>query len=56
MIDEGWSVLRFWNIDALLQRDAVIDTIIAVLVRRLDPVATTDLRFLAASNYRKASC
>ena len=56
MIDEGWSVLRFWNIDALLQRDAVIDTIIAALERRLDPIATTDLRFLAASNYRKASC
>ena len=55
MIDEGWSVLRFWNIDALLQRDAVIDTIIAALERRLDPIATTDLRFLAASHSRQAS-
>ncbi len=55
MVGEGWSILRFWNTDALLQRGAVIETIIAALERRLDPVVTTEMRFLAASNYRKAS-
>ncbi|SFU20103.1 DUF559 domain-containing protein [Mesorhizobium sp. YR577] len=53
MIAEGWSVLRFWNADALTERDAVIDTIIAALERRLDPVEARDLRFMAASTYRE---
>ncbi|NGN41390.1 DUF559 domain-containing protein [Mesorhizobium sp. CGMCC 1.15528] len=53
MIAEGWSVLRFWNTDALTERDAVIDTIIAALERRLDPVEAQDLRFIAASTYRE---
>ncbi|MEI5681028.1 MULTISPECIES: endonuclease domain-containing protein [unclassified Mesorhizobium] len=56
MIAEGWSVLRFWNTDALTERDAVIDTIIAALERRLDPVEAQDLRFIAASTYREILC
>jgi very-short-patch-repair endonuclease len=53
MVDEGWSVLRFWNVDALLECDAVVDTILAALERRLDPVEAPDLRFTAAASYRE---
>ncbi|MEP9389563.1 DUF559 domain-containing protein [Mesorhizobium sp. KR9-304] len=53
MVGEGWSVLRFWNIDALKELDAVVDTILAALDRRLDPVVAPDLRFTAAANYRE---
>ena len=55
MVDQDWSVLRFWNIDALKERDAVIETIIAALERRLEAVEAADLRFVAASNYREKS-
>jgi very-short-patch-repair endonuclease len=55
MVDGGWSVLRFWNVDALLERDAVVDTILAALERRLDPVEAPDLRFMAAASYREIS-
>jgi very-short-patch-repair endonuclease len=54
MTNEGWSVLRFWNVDALTARTAVIDTIIAALEQRLDPVEAQDLRFVAGPNYRRA--
>ena len=53
MVDEGWSVLRFWNVDALKELDAVVDTILAALYRRLDAVAAPDLRFIPAANYRE---
>ena len=53
MVSEGWSVLRFRNVDALTEREAVIDTIIAALERRLDAVEAPDLRFVAASTYRE---
>lgn len=53
MVEAGWSVLRFWNTDVFTEREAVIDTIIAALERRLDPVVAADLRFMAASNYRE---
>ena len=53
MVEEGWSVLRVWNIDALVERDAMIDTIVAALERRLDPVEAPDLRFVAGSDYRE---
>ena len=53
MVSEGWSVLRFWNVDALKEREAVINTIIAALERRLDPVVAVDMRFVAASTYRE---
>ncbi len=53
MLEQGWSVLRFWNVDALKEQDAVADTITAALDRRLDPVEAPDLRFVAAGNYRE---
>jgi very-short-patch-repair endonuclease len=53
MVSEGWSVLRSWNVDALIERDAVIDIILAALERRLDPVEASDLRFIAALTYRE---
>jgi len=53
MVDQGWSVLRFWNVDALKELDAIVDTILAALDRRLDPVAAPDLRFIPAANYRE---
>ena len=53
MVEQGWSVLCFWNVDALQERDAVVDTILAALDRRLDPVQAPDLRFTAAANYRE---
>ena len=53
MVEQGWSVLRFWNVDALQERDAVVDTILAALDRRLDTVQAPDLRFTAAANYRE---
>ena len=54
MVEQGWSVLRFWNVDALQEHDAVVDTILAALERRLDPVQAPDLRFTPARNYREA--
>ena len=56
MVEAGWSVLRFWNIDALIEREAVISTIMAALERRLDPVEAPDLRFVTASTYQEISC
>lgn len=53
MVEAGWSVLRFWNIDALIEREAVIDTIVAALEGQLEPVDVPDLRFVAAANYRE---
>jgi len=53
MVDGGWSVLRFWNVDALKELDAVVDTILAALDRRLDAVVAPDLRFTPAANYRE---
>jgi very-short-patch-repair endonuclease len=53
MVDEGWSVLRFWNVDALKELDAVVDTILAALDRRLDAVVAPDLRFVVPASYRE---
>ncbi len=53
MVEQGWSVLRLWNIDALVGRDAVVETVLAALEGRLDPVETTDLRFVAAVDYKE---
>lgn len=49
MVGEGWSILRFWNIDVLKQRNEVLETIVAVLDGRLtDEVTAPDLRFVPA--------
>ena len=55
MVSQGWSVVRFWNMDALVERDAVVETILAALDGSLDPVEASDLRFVAAANYREKS-
>ncbi|MEO5325694.1 DUF559 domain-containing protein [Mesorhizobium sp. CC13] len=52
MLAEGWSVLRFWNVDVLKEREPVVETILAALEGRLDPeIIATDLRFVAAAGY-----
>ncbi len=45
---QGYSVLRFWTIDALKHRPAVLETILAALEGRLDATRAPDLRFLPA--------
>ena len=49
MSANGWSVLRFWNVDVLADRRAVLDTIVAVLDGELNRrVVAPDLRFIPA--------
>lgn len=51
MAARGWSILRFWNLDVLRERDSVLDTILAVLDGRLtEQVMVADLRFTPAKN------
>ena len=50
---EGYSVIRFWNIDVIKEREGVCRTILAALEGRFaNDVAASDLRF-AASYGRK---
>ncbi|WP_292170388.1 DUF559 domain-containing protein, partial [Mesorhizobium sp.] len=52
MVSNGWSVLRFWNVDVLKDRDAVLDTVLAAIDQRLDRhIETHDLRFISAKGY-----
>ncbi|TPK49233.1 MULTISPECIES: DUF559 domain-containing protein [unclassified Mesorhizobium] len=52
MVSNDWSVLRFWNADVLKERDAVLETILAAIERRLDRhIETNNLRFIAAKGY-----
>jgi len=54
----GYSVLRFWNADALKQMASVCETIMAALEGRLtEDVVSTDLRFVMAKagNVRSSS-
>jgi very-short-patch-repair endonuclease len=46
MAELGWSVLRVWNVDVLAERGPVLETIIAALEGRLEPVAARDMRFV----------
>ena len=50
MRTEGYSILRFWNIDVLKQRTTVCETILAALDGRLaeNPIGS-DLRFAFAA-------
>ncbi len=44
---QGYSILRFWNIDVLKERTAVCETILAALDGQLvENVVATDLRFV----------
>ncbi|RWD92025.1 endonuclease domain-containing protein [Mesorhizobium sp.] len=50
MRSEGFSVLRFWNLDVLKNKRSVCETILAVLEGRLaEDVAAADLRFVFAA-------
>lgn len=45
----GWSVVRFWNADVLQEREAVLDTLIAILDGRVnEAVLSGDLVYLPA--------
>ena len=47
MRDAGFSVIRFWSADALRQRSAVCETILAALDGRLsENVVASDLRYV----------
>jgi very-short-patch-repair endonuclease len=49
MLENGWSVLRFWNTDVLQEPDRVLETIVAVCEGRLsEEVRAADLTFLPA--------
>ncbi|QPC88041.1 DUF559 domain-containing protein [Mesorhizobium sp. NBSH29] len=50
MRGKGFSVLRFWNVDALKHRASLCETILAALEGRLhEDVVADDLRFVFAS-------
>ncbi|RWO43337.1 MAG: endonuclease domain-containing protein [Mesorhizobium sp.] len=52
MISTDWSVLRLWNVDALKDREEVLETILAAVEGRLDRhIETHELRFFAAKGY-----
>jgi very-short-patch-repair endonuclease len=51
MAELGWSVLRVWNVDVLAERGAVLETIIAALEGRLEPVAARDMRFVLGRRF-----
>jgi hypothetical protein len=47
MTDSGWSVLRFWNVDVLKERQAVLATILAALNGHFrERIVSSDLRFI----------
>lgn len=49
MVANGWSVVRFWNAQIFKERDAVLETVVAILEKRLTgEVRTSDLTFIAA--------
>ena len=53
MNEKGWSVLRFWNVDVLKQREQVLETILAVLDGRLSSsVVAADMRFSPAEGLK----
>jgi very-short-patch-repair endonuclease len=51
MIAEGWSVARFWNVDALTVMPSVLETIVAICEGRLtETVVARDFKFLPAAS------
>jgi very-short-patch-repair endonuclease len=49
----GWSVLRLWNHEALAEREACLETILAALDGRLEErIVASDLRFFPADHDR----
>ncbi|WP_376703467.1 DUF559 domain-containing protein [Mesorhizobium sp. ISC25] len=52
IVSDGWSILRFWNVDVLKEREAVLETVVAAIEGRLERhIETHDLRFIAAKGY-----
>ena len=52
MVSNGWSVLRFWNVDVLKEREEVLETILAAIEERLEGhIETHELQFIAAKGY-----
>jgi very-short-patch-repair endonuclease len=51
MAELGWSVLRVWNVDVLMERMSVLDTIVAALEGRLEAAASRDLRFVLGRKF-----
>jgi very-short-patch-repair endonuclease len=49
MLMNGWSIVRFWNVDVLKARETVLETIVAICDARLaEPVLSTGFTFLPA--------
>jgi very-short-patch-repair endonuclease len=49
MNGEGWSVVRFWSSDFLQNKDAVLETIVAICDGRLtEPARSYDFQFFPA--------
>ncbi len=53
MVQNGWSVVRFWNTHIFNEQAAVLETIVAILEKRLtSEVRGTDLTFIPAGGER----
>jgi very-short-patch-repair endonuclease len=53
MNTEGWSVARFWSHDVLQNREAVLETVVAVCDGRLtEPVRSYDFQFFPALKHK----
>ncbi|MEW9614490.1 DUF559 domain-containing protein [Shinella sp. S4-D37] len=49
----GWSVARFWNMDVMTEREAVLETIVAICEGRLsERVSGADFVFLPTAENR----
>ncbi|MEF0938600.1 DUF559 domain-containing protein [Rhizobium sp. BR 362] len=49
MLDNGWSVSRFWNIDVLTAMPSVLETVIAICDGRLtEATSARDFKFFPA--------
>jgi hypothetical protein len=54
MVQSGWSIVRFWNVDVLQQKESVLETILAILDGRMaGPVLAPDLRYFPAAAIRR---
>jgi very-short-patch-repair endonuclease len=48
LLEEGYSVLRFWNIDVLKHRTSVCETILAAVEGRLEAMDNHEVRYVKA--------
>ena len=56
MRQEGYSVLRFWNVDVLRETESVLETILAALEGRLaEETSARDLRFVFSGSLADAN-